>query len=215
MRIPLLATIPLAGLFCISVSLSAQVHAPPAWEAKEKATQHASSDWQASLAANKRVEAGDKQALKDFAVMDPVVAVPFLAYYAKRRSTDTEAAAIAVATLKKVRGIRAYFRPRIAELHNHIGGDFDTIVEFETLVLISTKEAAAAAAPFLFDDSASNNPEPHSDYSVSPIRYQAVSALMDMKLPDAPTNKPSIEADDEDIQKWRAWWTAHKAEYEN
>lgn len=102
-----------------------------------------------------------------------------------------------------MRGIRDYFRGLITELHSHPGGDFDTERQFKTLSLIGTKEAAA---PSLFDNSESNNPEPYGECSVDNIRYQAVSALMDMKLPDAPTNKPSYAANDEDIQKWRAWW---------
>ena len=142
------------------------------------------------------------------------MAVPLLAQLAKDRFTDPERAAIALTTLKKVRGVRDYFRPRIAFLHAEIGGDFDTEHEFQTLALIGTKEAVAAAAPFLFDDSNFTNPEPHSDLSGTPLRYQAIDALIKMKLPDAPTNKHFYESNDEDIRKWRAWWTAHKAEYE-
>ena len=211
----LFTTILLAELFCAIGNLSAQAFAPSAWEAKEKAAQRASPDWQASVSVASRVGAGDKQALSELAGMNPVVAVPILAHYAKDRSTDAERAAVALATLKKVRGIRSYFRLRIAELHHHPGGDFDTLNEFNTLVIIGTKEAVVAAAPFLFDDSGPNEPAPGTDFSVgAPLKYQAVDALMKMHLPDAPTNKPFYAANNEDIHKWRAWWTAHKAEYE-
>ena len=205
----------LIGLIWTATNLPAQILTSRDVEAKDEAAQHASPDWQASVAVAKRVGAGDKQSLSELVGLDPVVAVPLLAHYAKDRSTDAERAAIALAALKKVRGIREYFRPLITALHAQIGGDFDTERQFDTLAWIGTREAAAAAAPFLFDDSESNNPEPHGDYSVSAIRYQAVDALMKMKLPDAPTNKPFYAANDEDIKLWRTWWLAHKAEYEN
>lgn len=214
MRALLLATILQAGLLCSTGTLSAQILASREIAAKDEEAQRASPDWSASRKVEQRIEAGDKQALNDLAGMDPVVAVPFLAYYAKDRSTDPEAATIAQETLKRVRGIRDYFRKLIAELHVQIGGDFDTERQFKTLALIGTKDAAAAAASFLFDESEFKNPEPNSDVSGTSLRYQAVDALMKMKLADAPTNKPFYAANDEDIQKWRAWWLAHKAEYE-
>lgn len=202
------------NLFSINCAF-AQSFASPGMAAKEQAAQRASTDWQASESIKSRVYAGDKQALAELAGMDPVVAVPVLANFAKDRFTDAERSAIAQSALKRVRGLRDYFRPRIAYLHTQFGGDFDTEDEFETLALIGTKEAIAAAAPFLFDNSNFKNPEPNSDVSVSSLRYQAVFALLKMDLADAPTKKPFYKANDEDIQKWREWWTVHKAEYEN
>ncbi len=214
MRMLITAIVLLPGLLCLTSSL-AQSFTDPSLEKKEQAAQRASPDWKASWAVENRVRTGDKQSLNDLAGMDPVVAIPALAAYAKDRSTDAEAAAIAQTALKKVRGVRDYFRPLIARLHAQAGGEFDTIRQFEILTLLGTKEAVAAAAPFLFDNSEFKNPEPNSDVSVSSIRYQAVSALMKMQLPNAPTNKPFYAANDEDIKKWREWWLAHKAEYEN
>ena len=184
-------------------------------KAREQAVQRASPDRQASVAVAQRVGSGDKQALSELAGLDPVVAIPILAHYAKDRSTDAERADIARDTLKKVHGVRDYFRRRIKAFHNENGGDADTAPEFRTLTLIGNKDAVAVAAPFLFDDSGPKEPAPGTDFSVgAPLKYQAVFALMDMKLSDAPTNKPFYAANEEDIKKWREWWLAHKAEYE-
>ena len=198
-----------------STPLPAQTFTAPEMIAREQAAQRASPDRSASAAVADRVfNKGDKQALSELAGLDPVVAIPLLAQFAKDRFTDPEHTAIALAALKKVRGVRDYFRPRITFLHTQIGGDFDTEHEFQTLALIGSKEAVAAAAPFLFDDSNFTNPEPHSDLSGTPLRYQAIDALIKMKLPDAPTNKPFYDSNDDEKKKKKTWWTAHKAEYE-
>ena len=213
MRTLLVIAIVLYAGLC-SMPLTAQTFVAPGMAAREQTAQRASQDWNASAAVAERVYKGDRQALSELADLDPVVALPLLAQFAKDRFTDPERAAIALTALKKVRGVRDYFRPRITFLHTQTGGDFDTEHEFQTLALVGTKEAVAAAAPFLFDNSNFTNPEPNSDFSGTPLRYQAIDALIKMKLPDAPTNKPFYEANDEDIRKWRAWWTTHKAEYE-
>ena len=215
MRTSFLIVILLYGLLCPLIISSAQTSTFREAQAKEAAAQRASPDWDASTTLKKRVEAGDKQALSSFANMDPVVAIPILDFYAGNRTTDPEAAAIARAALKRVRGVRNYFRGRIAELHNHVGGEFETLPQFDTLVMIGTKEAVAATATFLFDNSEFKNLDPHADYSVSSIRYQAVSALMKMELPNAPTKKPFYKANDEDIIECRVLWLAKKAEYED
>ena len=131
MRALSLVIVLLVGLLRSTTLLSAQIFTSREIQAKDEAAQRASPDWNASRKVEQRVEAGDKQALSELAGIDPVVAVPLLAAYAKDRSTDAEAAAIAQNTLKKVRGLRDYFRPRIAILHAQGGGEFDTITQFE------------------------------------------------------------------------------------
>lgn len=200
------------GSVVLFTILCTQLRASDPSQQSAAAAQTASRDQLASKEINGQVRSGNKQALRKLSALDLASAVPLLSIYARDKDTDAELAAIAIDTLRQMPGLRAYFSKHIAELHKGQNASFNTLEEFRTLELIRTKDAVAAAAPFLFSE---DPPDPiEGDCAYSPLSDQALFALMKMNLPDAPTHKPFYAANDEDMKKWRDWWTAHKGEYE-
>lgn len=120
-------------------------------------------------------------------------AAPLLLIYVNDTSTNRERAERATETLRKIPGFSGYMKQRILEKRTQPGGEY-SINEFRILRAIGGDEAAAAAAPFLFVD------DPPlmvaNDYSAGPIRYDALNALIEMHLPDAPRG---------DLKEWKVW----------
>ena len=175
---------------------------------------------------NKRLNYGDKRAITEISKMRPSIAIPYLAYYTDDRSTDRERAEIARLTLAKIPGLEDYYRPILAV---PIKEDFDAygrrLKAFRVLSILKTKEALRIIVSSLFDESVSHPDLPSDVKGGGPIKYEAVEVLKQMELPSAPKEKFTAyyEEDagkklaafrDAEVGKWRAWWDAHKAEYQ-
>lgn len=162
-----------------------------------------------------RINYGDKQALTEAAKMRPSIAIPYLAHYTLDRSTDPERAEIARATLAKIPGLENYFRPILVvppkEDFRVFGKRIDA---FDVLARLKTREAIRIVASSLFDEAVMHPDLPEDVLGGGPVKLLAAMSLGKMNLPDAPTTREWGRYRIEEVELWRAWWTANKDKYQ-
>jgi hypothetical protein len=123
---------------------------------------------------------------------------PYLLVYVDDATTNKERAERARETLKSMQGFTEYMKHRIIEKRTKLNGEY-TMDEFRMLGLIGGDRAAAATAPFLFvEDIPALLGD---DYGTSPIYFQAMYALTEMHLSDAPV----AIAGWGDKETWKTW----------
>lgn len=175
------------------------------------------SPTEATVAAiQRRVSLGETTALRDLASLEPVVAIPLLGRHIEREQWSNPASAqIARETLATFKGHGEFYRQKLADAsgpHKEERGG-ERLDIFQTLSAIRTKEAVKAVAFFLWDE---DTPAIHgSDYVLNSNKMSAAKVLSKMRLPNPPTPELWIDAGEGEILKWRAWWTAHQAQYQD
>lgn len=167
-------------------------------------------------AIQRRVSLGDKQALRELATLDPEIGFPKLANYMSERWSDPEGAEIARETLASIKGHGEHYRQKIAAASGpgKENEGFERVPNFRILAALRSREAVKAVAFFLFDETTPRTTY-GGDVVIDSNKSIAVSMLAKMRLPDAPTHERSPDGKDADVLKWRAWWTAHQAQYQD
>lgn len=144
-----------------------------------------------------RVRAGDYNALNDAATLPTSIAVPYLQFWTAPRN-GPQLSQAAGAALSNVQGFADYFRQDMDKTvaQGGIPGD-----DFLTLGCIATPEAAAVAAPYLFDPRliTLNKGEPPDT-----IAGWAETTLEQMKLPDAPKLEAATSSSVA-LVAWQKW----------
>lgn len=183
------------------------IFAVTAFRAAADETVSIESDKEKARAIIRRVEnQKENEALNEIASLHPSVAIPILGEYALDRTTNPEQAQIAITALRNIEGLGEYFQKRLSKLSAKPGGAYNTVKDFDILAVIGNTEAVWATAQFLFDKSPVVQLQ--DDYSVDPIRWQAVRTLARMKLTNAPTSKQDYELSETDVQQWCDWAVA-------
>lgn len=144
-----------------------------------------------------RVRTGNYNALNEAATMPASIAVPYLQSWTAPRNGPQLSKAAGEA-ISNVSGYADYFRQDMANIvaQGRIPGD-----DFIALASIGTPEAAAVAAPYLFDGRliSVNQGEPPDS-----IDGWAETILEQMRLPDAPKLDPTTPSSAALIA-WQKW----------
>jgi hypothetical protein len=156
------------------------------WSARFVLCESASPTQQTELDnITQRVYSGDYNALYDSAKMPAPIAVPYLYFWVRNGGNPSVPRDEVVSgALRKVQGYAAYLQQDIAKGIAAGGVASD---DFEILGLIGTPDAAAVAAPYLFDSKVyiDNNGETWDNACGA-----AINALSSMNLPGAPKGTP-------------------------
>ncbi|HWB60153.1 MAG TPA: hypothetical protein VG733_11720 [Chthoniobacteraceae bacterium] len=188
-------TAPLAGLLLLGGIFTA--HAAPG----------AVSPGDRADAIDRRVLAGDLDALSDFATLPlNVVAPHLLGLNSSHRNHHLSPAELArdraiEKTLRQLKGIIPYLRKDAAV--QTAKGAWVPSGDFELLATIDTEDAASVLAPYLFDRresaDASRDNEPPA------ICQDAMAKLQSMNLPDAPAGKAAQGEWSAALIAWQKW----------
>jgi len=146
-----------------------------------------------------RVFAGKYDALYEVTQMPPAIAIPYLYKWTRYRGGDKpEEYETANKALQMVDGWAGYLRADIAKILAQGGVPGR---DFEIIEAIGTLEAAAVAAPYLFDSRriTMNEGEPPDS-----LVGWAATKLTRMKLPDAPKASPYIRSA-VTLVEWQRW----------
>ena len=163
----------------------------------------------------KRMYEGEFQALSELDKQRPTVAIPILMRYTLDKSTNPQRAEIARVTLAKMPGLEDYFRPMLVVPPKEDYRVFCQRVDaFDVLARLKTKEAIRMIASSLFDEAVMHPDLPEDVRDGGPVKLLAAMNLGKMNLPDAPTTKIWQSYTLEDVELWRAWWTANKDKYQ-
>lgn len=161
-----------------------------------------------------RVDQGETSALDEVAVLDPSVSVPSLQIFALGDvSEPPERTKKAREALRKVKGAAQYLKNVIQTGIDVKVVDHKLTDAFKTMSLLGNKEAIAAIAPLLFNETLLTSGM--EDVGGTKVDWEAAHALGLMELPDAPTSTRPDLYHKEDVQKWREWWLKNKSRYAN
>ncbi len=149
---------------------------------------------------SKRVYSGDVNAMREAAKLPPAVALPYL-YVWTDSSNTSQGKDAAVAALRDVQGYADYLKLDIAKgiAQGGVPGD-----DFEILGLIATPEAAAVAAPYLFDAKIYIE---DNDGTWDNACGAAILALISMNLPGAPKGTSPVPGywNSAVLVEWQKW----------
>jgi len=161
---------------------------------------------------SQRVRSGDYKALFEAAKLPPEIAIPYISQWGTdgpgpRPPSDS----VVRAALIQVHGYADYIKADIAKA-GAVAPPYKGMVpwyDFETLSLISTPEAAAIVAPYLFDfQMRGEPPSPGSFCGTSTLDANcdgAVSSLELMNWGDAPAGEFSQMDNSAILIAWQKW----------